>query len=664
MSVQQQIDDINRRLNDVVAPNELTEFSTPPSGAKAVAVDPSSNQFVTVPLDDGSSITNTSQLVNDGENGIDPFITAKELPANLNLYATNVASDISGYFKLVSSVNDVDFNDTEVDISTGDITASNQLIASLSSIEGILTGNITTVNITTVGDIRRVSGSGTAKFYFEVYKRDSAGTETLISTSGNTTSIDSDIYEEFFSISIVNDVVFLATDRLVLKFYGTKDAGGSNPNYDFKFGGVNPVRTLLPIPSSIITTPPPISKTYTTQALMLADQANQKTGFIYRVGNDTWEKLATSTGAIGDYKQINTGGELEKITEGGNTGYRLKGRQAFAHGDIGVEAVDLSVSGVPGMFGATGNFSKSTGLRTTSSGYASDASNQFTTASGNASHAEGYLTTASGSASHAEGAYTFARSEGEHSGGIYGTDYTPANNNTDRLVNYGNSTDPNSRSNAWTLFKNGAHRFFSAPLASILNTVKTGFIMLDETFALNIHNGTEWRRVAFIEDFPYTAGRETMRYTARWILRASNNFTMQDTLFGAGSISNATDSGTSDALTYGALYRAFYIGRKTNDGFLTKINLSCFYATGDDLRVVVLIADKADGVQYETANTNVQLIHDQTFSNLIATNILKEITLATPFPVPDGKYVIIGFSSPNATSNATFQGLQTELIFI
>jgi hypothetical protein len=46
--------------------------------------------------------------------------------------------------------------------------------------------------------------------------------------------------------------LFLDTDRIVLKFYANRIAGASNPTYDFQFGGDEPVRTLVPIPLSVL----------------------------------------------------------------------------------------------------------------------------------------------------------------------------------------------------------------------------------------------------------------------------------------------------------------------------------------------------------------------------------------------------------------------------
>ena len=197
--------------------------------------------------------TKTSDLINDGDDGISHFITLNDLPSNVILYPTNVASDIGGYVKLVSSIDDPSYNTTAVNISTGAITTTSQLISSLATPANIIVGNPGAFNITTIGNIRRTSGSGTASFYFQVYKRTSAGTETLITTSDNTIPVlDSGTYIEFSSTALWNDGIFLSTDRVVLKFYANRISGGSNPTYEFQFGGSTPVRSFLPIPLAVV----------------------------------------------------------------------------------------------------------------------------------------------------------------------------------------------------------------------------------------------------------------------------------------------------------------------------------------------------------------------------------------------------------------------------
>jgi len=196
------------------------------------------------------AVTKTSDLINDGDDG-NTFISLNDLPSNLILYATTAASDIPTYVKLVSSITDPSYNTVAADVSTGSITTTNQFISSLITSTNVIVGNPGVINVSTIGNIRRTSGTGNAEFYFEVYKRDSAGTETLITTSGNTIPIINTGYAEFSATALWNDGTFLATDRIVLKFYGSRIVGGSDPTYDFQFGGSTPVRSLVPLPLTV-----------------------------------------------------------------------------------------------------------------------------------------------------------------------------------------------------------------------------------------------------------------------------------------------------------------------------------------------------------------------------------------------------------------------------
>jgi hypothetical protein len=196
--------------------------------------------------------TKTSDLINDGDNGTSHFISLEDLPSTLTLYPTTAASGIGGYNKLVSSITDPDYNTTAVDVSTGAITGTDQLIAGLITDANQIVGNPGVFNMTTIGNIRKTSGSGQAEFFFRVYKRDAGGTETLILQSDNTQQITSAIYAEFNASGLWNDGVFISTDRIVIKFYGTKVGSGSAPTYDFQFGGTNPVRSIVPVPLTVI----------------------------------------------------------------------------------------------------------------------------------------------------------------------------------------------------------------------------------------------------------------------------------------------------------------------------------------------------------------------------------------------------------------------------
>ena len=205
-----------------------------------------------------------SQVITDGvvdkapsENAVFDALATKldinALPSNLVLYPTNVASDISGYFKMVTSQDDPSYNVTAIDFVTPAITTTSQLVGSVATTVGVLSGNPGTLpNVGTIGNIKRNSGSGNATFYFEVYHRNLAGTETLIGTSNQTTSVTSSSYVEFEAFVIWNNGTFLPTDRIVIKYLANRVGSGSDPVYSFQFGGLTPTRTIVPVPASVL----------------------------------------------------------------------------------------------------------------------------------------------------------------------------------------------------------------------------------------------------------------------------------------------------------------------------------------------------------------------------------------------------------------------------
>jgi hypothetical protein len=221
------------------------------------------------------AVTKTSDLINDGDDG-NKFISLNDLPSNLILYATTAASDIPTYVKLVSSITDPSYNTVAVNVSTGSITTTNQFISSLITSTNVIVGNPGVINISTIGNIRRTAGTGDAEFYFEVYKRDSAGTETLITTSGSTPPVFNGVYAQFSATALWNDGTFLSTDRIVLKFYGSRVAGGSAPTYDFQFGGSTPVRSLVPLPLTVTPTTTPNVQSVTSAATVTPTTTNDE----------------------------------------------------------------------------------------------------------------------------------------------------------------------------------------------------------------------------------------------------------------------------------------------------------------------------------------------------------------------------------------------------
>lgn len=183
---------------------------------------------------------------------LDLKLNISDLPTNLTLYPTTTTSDVSGYVVMVKDIHDVRYNSTAVDVSTPTITGVGQLISRRISDAGVLIGQPGVFNITTFGNIRHLSGSGSATFYFEVYHRDLAGVETLICTSSTSEPVVDGGYSEFTASGLWDDGDFVATDRIVIKSYANRIAGGSDPVYQFQFGGASPVRTLLPVPFSVV----------------------------------------------------------------------------------------------------------------------------------------------------------------------------------------------------------------------------------------------------------------------------------------------------------------------------------------------------------------------------------------------------------------------------
>jgi len=199
--------------------------------------------------------TSSDFVKGDGSLDSNTYITEEAFLSNLVLYPTTAASDIAGYSKMVVSVTDIDYDTVAVDVSTGGITGTDVFISSLISAPDLIIGEVDTINLTVIGNIKKVSGGNNknASFHFHVYKRAASGVETLLGVSSNTATVASAIYEEYDASLLLNTSDWIDTDRLVLKLYGTLvgSGGGSSPVFNFMFGGDTPVRVLLPLPTNV-----------------------------------------------------------------------------------------------------------------------------------------------------------------------------------------------------------------------------------------------------------------------------------------------------------------------------------------------------------------------------------------------------------------------------
>lgn len=158
--------------------------------------------------------------------------------------------------------------------------------------------------------------------------------------------------------------------------------------------------------------------------------------------------------------QVLEASQLSKITEGGNTGWRLANFDPNRYGNIGLKAVDLSHSTASSAtHGATGSYSVAMGRNNIASGYASTAVGEDNTASSYVATAIGRNANASGRYSTAIGRNVTAKSFAEIGLGVYNTEYTPdqadAFDSDDRLLVVGYGSSSTNKKDALTILKDG-----------------------------------------------------------------------------------------------------------------------------------------------------------------------------------------------------------------
>ena len=213
---------------------------------------------------------------------------------------------------------------------------------------------------------------------------------------------------------------------------------------------------------------------------------------------------------------VGGGSELEKITENGNTGYRIFGVDTTNYGNIGDNAIDLSYQNSQSTSrGATGSFAFASGVWTTASssgttamnigskalGYSSFAAGTFTTALGNHSTAFGSSTEANGqgsttfgtgsksngSYSTAMGVNTIARSYGETVFGTFNTNYIPYDSAhfdiRDRVFVVGTGSDPFNPNDGLIVYKDGTLEFDKLTTAPTTTTDR--FYVLNDKLHYN-----------------------------------------------------------------------------------------------------------------------------------------------------------------------------------
>ena len=153
---------------------------------------------------------------------------------NFDFFLNNDTSDITGYFNMT----DTDLNDSISTVTSGTfgISTGNN-IANFSTqvgfpefsklISGVMEGHIHASR----------TGTRTAVIYWQLYVRNSTGSETLLTTSESSDELTGSTQEFDLHASLLEDQEFDLGDRLVMKWFTDVSGGGSNIAVTLTFEG-------------------------------------------------------------------------------------------------------------------------------------------------------------------------------------------------------------------------------------------------------------------------------------------------------------------------------------------------------------------------------------------------------------------------------------------
>lgn len=162
------------------------------------------------------SVVAWANITVDNTDPLNPIVSASS-SASLTYMFANIASDISTYLQAVS-LNSYVVNPTTGDQS-GTATTSGVIIGRFATNLGF--PNVTLIpagTITIHYDTQKVAGSNNYYSRADIYKRNLAGTETLIATSDNSPSSALNTQQNITVTAVLaSDVTMLSTDRLVVK---------------------------------------------------------------------------------------------------------------------------------------------------------------------------------------------------------------------------------------------------------------------------------------------------------------------------------------------------------------------------------------------------------------------------------------------------------------
>ena len=350
-------------------------------------------------------ITNTSDLANDGDDGINPFITSGDTIQLLGDRGQIIPIDVGG--ETSYGLRDVNraLNHIAIGPDTMDLTKRFSLAqVGLGGQSGFAFGydlfaaaghygptmfgfnnRILGGNYGTIFGQDNVMNSGFSCFVTGVNNVISSALGYTFTTGRN--NLEAGRYSATLGVGLINRGYGTVIGTANLDNKGTTSSTSSN----------NP---LLIVGNGSLTSDASNTALVRSDAFLVYQNGRVIAPSLTPALIDTNVKSLVTK----EYGDANYGGALVFSPTGNTSGIIKSGRNEVNYGPVGTNAVDLSFSPTPSTtLGATGLLATAFGKETTASGYYSTASNYKTTASAFYSTASGAYTTASGTASTAWG---------------------------------------------------------------------------------------------------------------------------------------------------------------------------------------------------------------------------------------------------------------------
>jgi hypothetical protein len=194
-----------------------------------------------LPLDNDLDLVNKKWVA-------DNFITINEMAGLTSYFFSSTNSDISGY----ESMPDLANYTSATEANNGGVTVSTTptSLGKFATNSGF--PNVTKIPIGLFPahvEVEKAAGSNNYSTFFKLYKRNLAGTETLLVTSDYSSEVSANTRQQItVSAYISNPITLLATDRLVIEWYSVMNS--STATITMYYDGITNARFAMPVVSA------------------------------------------------------------------------------------------------------------------------------------------------------------------------------------------------------------------------------------------------------------------------------------------------------------------------------------------------------------------------------------------------------------------------------